>query len=460
MANILIVDDEAALRAALSALLESAGHAVRTADSGEAAIEAYAARPADAVILDLTLPGINGVETLERLRAGDPHVVAIFLTAFGTIRSAVDAIRAGGFDFLEKPFDNDELLIVIDRALRFRQLDGQVRRLEEDLASRTAFPGIVGRSAALQDSLRLLGRVAGLDTTVLLLGESGTGKELAARNLHDQSARAAGPFVALNCGAIPATLAEAELFGYERGAFTDARDSRAGKFEQANGGTLFLDEIGELPADTQTKLLRVLQEREVTRLGGRRPMAVDVRIIAATNRDLHRAVDDGAFRSDLYYRINAFAIELPPLRDRAGDVPLLTRYLLERLSQRLGLAVPAISPGAMAQLEAHAWRGNIRELENVLQRALIMSDGGVIRAFSLAAPNAVAPMPIVPAAERLDDVVAQATSRIERAMIQASLTEHNGNRSRTASALGISRRTLFTKMKTHGLTGPGETDES
>jgi DNA-binding NtrC family response regulator len=372
----------------------------------------------------------------------------------------VDAIRAGGFDFLEKPFDNDELLIVIDRALRFRQLDGQVRRLEEDLASRTAFPGIVGRSAALQDSLRLLARVAGLDTTVLLLGESGTGKELAARNLHDQSARAAGPFVALNCGAIPATLAEAELFGYERGAFTDARDSRAGKFEQANGGTLFLDEIGELPADTQTKLLRVLQEREVTRLGGRRPMAVDVRIIAATNRDLHRAVDDGAFRSDLYYRINAFAIELPPLRDRAGDVPLLTRYLLERLSQRLGLAVPAISPGAMAQLEAHAWRGNIRELENVLQRALIMSDGGVIRAFSLAAPNAVAPMPIVPAAERLDDVVAQATSRIERAMIQASLTEHNGNRSRTASALGISRRTLFTKMKTHGLTGPGETDES
>jgi DNA-binding NtrC family response regulator len=458
MANILVVDDEAALRAALSALLETAGHTVRLADRGEAALDAYRQRPADVVILDLTLPGINGVQTLEKLLAIDRQAVAIFLTAFGTIRTAVDAIRAGGFDFLEKPFDNDELLIVIDRALRFRHLDGQVRRLEEDLASQSAFPGIVGRSEALRAALRLLARVSALDTTVLLLGESGTGKELVARNLHEQSPRAGGPFVALNCGAIPATLAEAELFGYERGAFTDARDSRAGKFEHADGGTLFLDEIGELPAETQTKLLRVLQEREVTRLGGRKPVPVDVRIVAATNRDLHQAVDQGRFRSDLFYRINAFAIELPPLRDRAGDVPLLTRYLLERISQRLGLAVPKVSPAAMAQLESHTWPGNIRELENVLQRAVIMTDGGVINAFPLSSPGAS--LPAISPDARLDDVVAQATARIERAMIQASLREHGGNRSRTATALGISRRTLFTKMKTHGLTGPGETDES
>jgi DNA-binding NtrC family response regulator len=454
MAHILIVDDEPGVRAALSALLDHHGHTVDIAGTGEAGVAAYVQRRPDVVVLDLTLPDIGGVEVLARIRRHDPRATAIFLTAFGSIRSAVEAMRVGGYDFLTKPFDNDELILALNRALGYQQLSQRVQRLEEDLETRTTFPSIVGRSPAIQEALRRLAKVARLDTTVLLLGESGTGKELAATGLHHQSGRAHQPFVAINCGAIPATLAESELFGHERGAFTDAREARAGRFEQANGGTIFLDEVGELPLETQAKLLRVLQEREVCRVGGKRPISVDVRVVAATNRHLEIEVRDGRFRSDLFWRLNVFDVRLPPLRERREDLPLLINHILDRLNAKLGLRIAGLSPAARARLIAHDWPGNIRELENVLQRAMILTDHAVIDDSDLA--SHIGSLPSSAPAEddaepgpngSMDQIIARTTDRIERALIENTMAQCRGNRSRAAAALGISRRTLFNKLK-------------
>ena len=450
MAQILVVDDQPALRDALSLLLTHHGHTVDVAETAEQALTIFQQRRPDLVIMDIVMPGgLNGVEALAQLKACDPQVVCVFVTAFGSVRSAVDAMQAGGFDYVTKPFDNDDLLLTVGRALERRLLTSQVHQLREDLATRTSFPNIVGRSPAIEHVVRELAKVATSEATVLLLGESGTGKDLAALSVHRHSRRSGGPFVAVNCGAIPATLAESQFFGHERGAFTDAKEARAGFFEQAHGGTLFLDEVGELPLAVQAMLLRVLEERTVTRLGARRAIQVDVRVVAATNRDLADAVRSGQFREDLYWRLSGFTVSLPPLRDRLEDVDLLTDHLLDRLRADVRIAVTGLTERARERLRAHRWPGNVRELENVLRRAMIMVEGPVIGLadLSLGSESDSAFSPALDASLTLAETVARAVERIEQSVIDDALRRAGGNHTAAAAALGIDRRTLFTKLR-------------
>jgi DNA-binding NtrC family response regulator len=384
------------------------------------------------------------------------------MTAYGTIRSAVEAMRIGAFDYLTKPFDNDELLMIIDRALKMRKLSGEVEELRSELSARYGFSEIVGISPGLQSVFRTMTKVAPVDATVLIEGESGTGKELVAHAMHSRSRRSAGPFVAVNCGAVPGSLFEAEFFGYERGAFTDAREARAGRFEQAQGGTLFLDEVGELSLETQVKLLRALQEHEVTRLGGRQPIKLDLRVIAATNMDLAGAVERKQFREDLYWRLNVVKLSLPSLRQRREDIPLLVDHLLERFNRELGLQVKSVSQDARRLLGVYDWPGNVRELENAICSAMIMCEGGAITLNDLP-PRILGETDRTAGeseAERgargistrtLAEAVKAANEKIEKIMIVSRLADMNGNRSATADSLGISRKTLFNKMRQYAL---------
>jgi DNA-binding NtrC family response regulator len=450
MASILVVDDEVAICDALTLLLEHAGHQVHRAGSGRQALDTFGQQQVDAVLLDVALPDVSGINLLTKLQEHDPLLPCVFITAFGSVRSAVEAIRAGGFDYVVKPFDNHELLRTLDRALGIRRLKGQVKELENDLKSRSEFSGIVGDSGAMRGVLRILSRAAGTDATVLITGESGTGKELVARSLHRQSRRTNGPFVPVNCAAIPASLAESEFFGNERGAYTDAREAREGLFERSHGGTLFLDEIGELSSDIQAKLLRVLQDREVTRLGGRQPRKVDVRIVAATNLELRRTATAGGFREDLFWRLNQFPLHLPPLRERRDDLPALVSALIDRLNAELGMTVTGISSAAALMFQRYGWPGNVRELENVLRYAMIVTDHTVLEVEhfpSLATIGSGSEPPVNSVVGSLSEIVARATARIERGAIEAALKTHQGNRTATAAALGISRRTLFNKLQ-------------
>ena len=448
MVRILVVDDEPNLREAIRFVLLDRGYTVDGAGSGEEALAQHQHEPYDLVILDIALPGISGLTTLQELRAATPDVVAVFITAHGSIAAAVEAIRAGGYDYLTKPFDNEDLALTIERALEHHRLTTRVKELEIDLAARTTFVGIVGRSAVLQAAIRRIAKVAGTDATVLVSGETGTGKELAARTVHLSSERASGPFIAINCGAIPSTLAESELFGHERGAFTDARFERPGLFERADQGTVFLDEVGELPLDMQVKLLRVLQEREVIRVGGSAPMPIDIRVVAASNRDLEKDVASGRFREDLYWRLNVFPIEMPPLRDRIEDIPLLVSYLLDRVNAECRTQLTGLAPAAMERLRRHSWPGNVRELANVLRHAAIMADGPVAQHADL---------PLLMAGEASGTGPAEtgrlgtAAGEAERRLIIAVLLRFEGNRRAAAAALGISRRTLYNKMEAYGL---------
>ena len=463
MARILLVDDERQLRHVVGAFLSEHEHEVTLAESGEQAIELLDQARPDAVILDLMLPGISGLELLTRIKARNPSTVCILITAFGSIRSAVDAIRAGGDDYVTKPFDNDELLLTIDRALEVRRLSHEVEQLRNELDARYGFNEIVGICPAMREVFRLMVRISADDAPVLILGESGTGKELVARAIHRRSGRKNGPFVAVNCSAIPSTLVEAEFFGAERGAYTDAKETRIGRFEQAHGGTLFLDEVGDLPIDAQAKLLRVLQEREVTKLGGRRPIKVNVRVLAATHHDLELAVRKGRFREDLYWRLNVLGLKLPALRERTQDLPLLIDALLERFSQEVGLGVRSLSLEARRLLVAHDWPGNVRELENTLRRAMVVAEGDVITARDLPPRIRGEVRDGLASSERserltLIDAVANAVERVERYMIQASLDEHRGNRTAAAESLGINRKTLFNKMRSYAMAVDGDED--
>lgn len=466
MARILVVDDEPRLREVVTMLLRGRGHDVVSVESGEAAVERYRASAPDLVLLDITLPGMTGVDTLERLRELDAGVLAVFLTASGTIQSAVKAIRAGGYDYLTKPFDNDDLVLAVDRALNWRRLNQRVRHLEESLTARVGAVGMVGTSAALEEVLRQLARVARSNTTVLLLGESGTGKELAARSLHRQSTRAQGPFIAVNCGAIMPTLAESELFGHERGAFTDARERHIGYFEQADGGTLLLDEVSELDLNIQVKLLRVLQEQEFQRVGGTATLSTDVRIVAATNRDLAADVAAGRFREDLYWRLTSFQLVLPPLRDRLGDLPLLANHLLDRIRGEMQCGDLVVSPEALELMGRYPWPGNIRELENALRHAAVMTEGIVIQPGDLpsAVTGAATPPPdglkgrteAAATVEPLAIAVARVVESTERELIERALEQFGGNKVATAAALGISRRTLYNRL---GALRPDDADD-
>ncbi len=457
MTRVLIVDDEKHIRRILSVLLAEHGHEVREAESGEIALAMQPEFRPDIVLLDLSLPGMGGMEVLQQLLGRVPQTDCIMMTAYGTIRSAVEAMHLGAFDYLAKPFDNDELLLIIERALRMRRMNAELEDLRMELEARYGFSEIIGICPPMCEVFRIMAKVAGVDATVLISGESGTGKELVARAIHRRSKRCAGPFVAVNCSAIPQDLIEAEFFGHEKGAFTDARESRAGRFELAEGGSLFLDEVGDLSLEAQAKLLRALQEHEVTRLGGRSPIPVDVRVIAATNKDLERAVPKGEFREDLYWRINVVNIKLPPLRERRPDLPLLIDHLLDRFRRELKLNVKTVSPSARQLMLRYDWPGNVRELENTLCRAMILCDGDALAASDLP-PRIRGELSgkepgggVEYDSMQLADAVREAIGRLEKMLITSRLARHRGNRTATAESLGISRKTLFNKMREYNL---------
>jgi two-component system response regulator FlrC len=441
MARVLVVDDEEGIRSFLAESLELEGHAVQQAVDGQAALECLARHSFDLLLTDLSMPRLDGMELLRRVRQHYPELEVIVLTAHGSVDSAVEAMRLGAFDYLQKPLESpDQVGLLAQRALERRQLLS-LRERAARLADDAAGVPLTYGDAKMQPVVAALRKVAATDATVLLLGESGTGKEVAARAVHQWSQRASGPFVAVNCAALPEHLVESELFGHEKGAFTGATERRRGRIELADGGTFFFDEIAELRIDLQAKLLRVLQERRFERVGGAQTIESDVRWIAATNRDLPALIDSGKFRDDLYHRLAVFPVELPPLRDRRADILPLADALLRQIGARLGKAAVTLDAAARAALTRHVWRGNVRELAHVLERAVILVDGPSIGEEHLTLQPARASAPR--ALRSLDDA--------EREVIQDALAAANNNRRRAAELLGIGLRTLYDKLKRHQL---------
>jgi two-component system nitrogen regulation response regulator GlnG len=467
-ARILIADDEDSLRWVLEKGLRQAGYEVASVKDGDGAIRAVEAEPFDLVLLDVRMPGTDGLAALARLRERCPETQIVVMTAHGTMETAIQAMQRGAYDYLAKPFDLDEVLLLAERALAASRLTQEVARLRTGLSEVWEFGALVGRHPKMQEVYKTIGRIAASDVTVLLRGESGTGKELVARAVHHYSRRAGRPFVAVSCAAIPATLLESELFGHERGAFTDAKERKLGKLELSHGGTLFLDEIGDMPVDLQTKLLRALQERVIERVGGHEPIRIDVRVLAATNRDLEALMRDGRFREDLFYRLNVVAIQLPPLRERRRDVPLLVEHFLAKHAGELGER--GVAPESLDRLVGYDWPGNVRELENVVQRAMVMATGGVILPEHLPiGPVSAAASVAVDAT--LEDIIerklmecvrglrAHASANlydlmvglVEKPLLRAVLRETGGNQVRAAQILGINRNTLRKKLTEHGI---------
>ncbi len=450
--RILIVDDEPSIRTVLRVHLKRAGYRPLMAEDGLAATEVLAVEPVDLVVSDLKMPRMDGMALLNHCRTHHPGLPVILITAHGTVDSAVEAIKHGAHDYITKPFDADELQVVIKKALATGEADRRVVQPDPSAPKDLGRFGIIGQTPEMVAIFDLIGRVAASPSTVLVTGESGTGKELVARALHTESERADGPFIRVNCGAIPDNLFESELFGHERGAFTGAVSARPGRFELADGGTLFLDEVGELPKDMQVKLLRVLQEQAFERVGGVTTHKVDVRVVAATNRDLKEAASRGAFREDLYYRLHVVPIQLPALRDRADDIPHLVKHFLERFNSRLGRSVVGVSPAAMAALMANRWHGNIRELENVMERAVLLAreDRLSLKDFPGLDAGKVDEEPD-PEEMGLKEYVRIYTAQLERARIQRVLEKSDGNVTHASRKLGISRKSLQMKMKEYGL---------
>jgi DNA-binding NtrC family response regulator len=452
MANILVVEDKDSLRSMLEQMLKAEGWSVVGLSNGVAAVERLrAGEKIDLVLTDWRLPGADGLAVLDAARAMDPTMPVVVMTAFGSIETAVDAMRRGAEDFITKPVDPDLLRLLVARAVERR-----ARRRESILfaeAQSRSVPPIIGESAALKSVKAEVERVAATDATVLLEGESGTGKELFARAIHLLSGRAKRPFVAINCAAIPETLLESELFGHERGAFTGAAGRKLGKFELADGGSVFLDEIGELTLPTQGKLLRVLQEKSFHRVGGTVSVQVDVRIVAASNRPLERLVSQNLFREDLYYRVRVFPIQIPPLRDRREDVDPLVDWFLANLPQELKRRPLALDPAARERLRAYSWPGNVRELRNCLERAIILAEGDTIEERHLRIASEVAPPPPPREDETLDQVREKAARAAERSLLSRALEKANGDRTSAAEALGLSPRRLEAKLREHGLDG-------
>ena len=452
MTPILIVEDKSSLRAMLRQTMEAAGYAVDDVGDGRTAIERLATSRYLAVLSDLKLPRADGHEVLRAALEADSTIPVIVMTAYGTVEDAVAAMKAGAFDFLAKPVDTDHMLLLLQRALERRRLMLENIVLREEFAERLGFPRILGEHPAIIEVGRQIQRVAPTDVTVLLLGESGTGKELFARAIHQLSPRRGRPFVALSCAAIPETLIENELFGHEKGAYTGASSSRMGRLEMADGGTLFLDEVGELPLAVQAKLLRVLQERAFERIGGNKTIEVDIRILAATNRDLRRGVAEKNFREDLYFRLSVVPIVIPPLRERATDIPVLAGHFLQRCCREAGRRPMTLSSGAMALLEAHDWPGNIRELENCLERAVIVADGDVIEREHLDLPSRRRDREVevlkrlIGEARGPDEAASRAAQLAERIWIEEALRSCRGDRRSAAEALGLSPEELSARL--------------
>jgi two-component system, NtrC family, response regulator len=448
--NILVVDDDESLRRVTQLQLEEAGYRVLTASNGTQALALMEEETPGLVITDLKMPGPSGLELLKKIRQDYPQTTVLLITAFGTVQTAVEAMKAGAYDYITKPIDYEELVLVVNRAMERQQLVEEVRTLRRSLDQKYGFENIIGRSKALLSVLEMASRVALRDSTVLIRGETGTGKELLAKAIHQNSRRKDQPFITINCGAIPKDLLESELFGHVKGSFTGAFAPKRGKVEMADGGTLFLDEIGELPLELQVKLLRLIQHGEVEKVGATTPATVNVRILAATHRNLQSLIEDGTFREDLYYRLAVIPLELPPLRDRTDDIPELVQHLFLSARQKHKLPNLKLPPALLAYFCSYRWPGNVRELENVIERLVVLSVGDEITLDDL---------PEFLRRERTSDgglqleLPAQGISleNVEKELIEKALKKFDWNQTKAASFLDISRRTLIYRIEKHGL---------
>jgi two-component system response regulator HydG len=448
--RVLIIDDETAILDALRVLLKREGFEVHTAASGQQGLDALPVVRPDFILSDIRMPTVSGIDILAAARDMDPTLPVILMTAQASLNSAIQAVNQGAFHYVQKPFSNDEMLVICRRALESRQLKRENQALRREIRRRDVSSAArpAGKSRGFSEVLRLAETVAPADSTVLISGESGTGKEVIARYIHALSDRAGGPFVSINCGALPESLLESELFGHVKGSFTGAVRDKQGLFEAARSGTFFLDEVGEMSPATQVKVLRALQEREVVPVGSTEPVSVDVRIIAATNRDLEEEMRRGGFRGDLYYRLNVITLHLPPLRDRIDDVPILAEYFLERFATARGRRPPRLAPAALAAFQSYDWPGNVRELENALERAAVLSASGEI---------GVEELPARITSDRVHPLVADrlppnpSLEIIERAYISWVLQAEGGNRTRAAEVLGIDPSTLYRKLTRYGI---------
>jgi two-component system response regulator AtoC len=447
--QILVADDEPNLRRVLGAQLTRDGHEVHLVEDGLAALKCLTENHIDLVITDLKMPGLDGMGLLRKALEMDANLPVVMITAHGTVDNAVEALKTGAFDYVTKPFDQEELRTIVKKALMTRDLAAR-DATRADSAPHSRY-GIIGQSPAVLEVYSLIDRVVDSPTTVLVTGESGTGKELVARALHESSARKNRPFIKVNCAAIPRELIESEFFGHERGAFTGAINAKPGRFELASGGTLFLDEIGAIPLETQVKLLRALQEGEFERVGGVRTIQVDVRLVAATNADLRKQIEEGTFREDLFYRLNVVEVKLPALRDRAFDIPLLVDHFISKYNARLNKSVQGITPEALSLLTSYSWPGNVRELENVIERAVLFTDGPKVQVEHLPAEIANKGRPGSDATSQEVEQVRAAMSQLERQLIHKALEQTGGNVTHTARLLKLSRKGLQLKMKELGL---------
>ena len=459
MEKILVVDDEQGLRDVLSIMLKRAGYAVTTATDGEEAIELLNKEIYDLVITDLKMPKVDGMEVLRAVKSTSPETVVLIITAFASADSAVEAMKQGAYDYLTKPFQVDEVQLIIRNALEKRRLTTENLLLKREMASQSSFAQLVGQSDAMQKVFEVVRKIADSKSNVLICGESGTGKELVARAIHYNSVRTTMPFVAVNCSAVPETLLESELFGHMKGSFTGAISNKAGLFEIANGGTIFLDEIGDTTPTIQVKLLRVIQEREFRRVGGSQDIKVDVRIVAATNRDLEKAVADGSFREDLYYRLDVIPIRLPPLRMRTSDIPLLVTHFLERFSKESNKPKPVISSEAMHVLLGHEWRGNVRELENLIERVVAFSTEGTVtdadvrgwlhRPVVQPPPSQAVPMDLTDDGLDLEGLI----NGIERDLLLKALERSKWVKKKAARMLRLNTRSFRYRLEKYAIKG-------
>jgi two-component system NtrC family response regulator len=450
--SVLIADDDSSFRRVLEYQLKQAGYDVLTAEDGQKALEILSQNRCHAVLTDLDMPGLTGGELLKAVKQESPDTPVIVITAYGTIDSAVEAMKAGAFNYVTKPINRDALLHTLDQALKFSGLVAENRNLRQAISATFRFDGIVGGSKAMERLIDQAAQLARVDTTVLITGESGTGKEILAKSIHYNSPRNGSPFVVINCGAIPEALLESELFGYRKGAFTGATANKAGKFEAADGGTAFLDEIGDLPMQLQAKVLRVVQENEIDVIGEIRPRKVDVRIIAATNRDLRQMAADGQFRQDLFYRLNVAPLHVPPLRDRREDIPLLVRAFNERICKRFGRPPVEIGNPILRKLEKYAWPGNVRELENAVERLIVFSRDDAADINDL--PEEIL-QPQLAFGRALISIPPEGLSMadLERELVVAALERNQWNQTRAAAFLRISRNVLVYRMQKYRL-GP------
>jgi two-component system response regulator HydG len=453
--RILLIDDDDCTREIFSALLKEEGYQVEEAETGKQGIVLVRRSDPDIIVLDMSLPDISGIEVLSSVKDAGIQAEVIIVTAYGTIQNAVEATRLGAYDYLQKPVDNEELLLVISRALEVKRLQREVENLKNELSSRYRFSNIIGTSSRMNSIFQMMAKISRVEGTVLITGESGTGKELVARAIHFNSTRSDKPFVVVNCGAIPKDLIESEFFGHLKGAFTDAKTEKTGKFEMADHGTIFLDEIGDLSPEAQVKLLRAIGEKEIVKVGGTRTIPIDVRVIAATNQKLDELVRHGRFREDLFWRLAVLSLHLPPLRERQEDIPLLCDYLIKKYNAVLKKDIKGVTGGCLGRMKSYTWPGNVRELESVLYEAMVLSEGQWIDEEDLPARFSERDeyVPGEPAlfGKTLQETVRRVTENVEIQMIRRTLKETGGNRTRAADKLGISRKTLFNKMTQYGM---------